>query len=457
MKIIKKIPGLFLVFIFAFLIRLIALDQSLWLDEAISARVVRNYSYLEIIRKFSVFDFHPPLYYLFLKFWTNIFGYKEISLRFPSLIFCFLTAFLIYQISKIIFNKKIAFWSTTFFLFNPLIVYYSQEARMYMMTTFFVTFSLYFLLKMQKLKKNLSHDFLFFILFLFLSFYTFYGVIFLIISLFFYFLYKKEYKLTFIFVLAFFLIFLIISPLFYKQLLHSKISLLKVKNWSVVLGKANVKNLILIPLKFSVGRISFYPKWLYWFVSGSFMLFLWFIIFARIKNTKEKFSNLFLYLLIFPLFLGFVFSFFTPVFSYFRFLYLLPIFSLVLAIKSGQLFYGRGRLVIFLGFLVFSLIYLLFPQFHREDWKSLSFYISSKTPVYMIISSSDPLSYYRPDLKIKDLSLLKESKSIENKIIIIPYSFDIHGIFYKKEVEKKKMKLVEVKHFRGVYFEVYQK
>ena len=64
-----------LILIIAFLFRLIGLNQSLWLDEAVTAKVVRQFSYLDIVRQFSPSDFHPPLYYLFIKFWTNIFGY----------------------------------------------------------------------------------------------------------------------------------------------------------------------------------------------------------------------------------------------------------------------------------------------------------------------------------------------------------------------------------------------
>ena len=117
----KKI---FFIFFFAFLIRLIALNQSLWLDEAVTANVVKNFDFAQIISKFSPTDFHPPLYYLFMKLWTNFFGYSEIALRMPSVLFSLLTGYVIYLIGGI--------WSAAFFLFNPLIVYYSQEARMYM-------------------------------------------------------------------------------------------------------------------------------------------------------------------------------------------------------------------------------------------------------------------------------------------------------------------------------------
>jgi len=167
-----------LIFIFAFLIRLIALNQSLWLDEAITASVVRSFSFFQIITKFSPTDFHPPLYYLFMKLWTNMFGYSEIALRMPSVLFSLMTGYVVYLIGGV--------WAMAFFLFNPLIVYYSQEARMYMMVTFFLTVALYYFLKNNKQ--------ILFGLFISLAFLTFYGSIFLIVSFLIYSLYKKNYK-----------------------------------------------------------------------------------------------------------------------------------------------------------------------------------------------------------------------------------------------------------------------
>src|SRR3989338_10378273 len=133
-----------LIFLAAFLIRLIALNQSLWLDEAVTANVVRNFRFSQIVNGFSPTDFHPPLYYLFMKLWTNFFGYSEIALRMPSVLFSLLTGYVIYLIGGI--------WAAVFFLFNPLIVYYSQEARMYMMATFLLTAGLYYFVKISNIK-----------------------------------------------------------------------------------------------------------------------------------------------------------------------------------------------------------------------------------------------------------------------------------------------------------------
>lgn len=50
---------LLLIIILSLTLRLLSLNQSFWLDEAISANVAKNYSYQNIIASFSSSDFHP--------------------------------------------------------------------------------------------------------------------------------------------------------------------------------------------------------------------------------------------------------------------------------------------------------------------------------------------------------------------------------------------------------------
>ena len=302
---------LLLVFLLAFLLRLIALNQSLWLDEATTARVVQKYEFTQIINEFSRNDFHPPLYYLFMKAWTNVFGYSEIALRFPSVLFSLLTGYIVYLIGKKLFsndsglatlarmtkNRNIGMWAAVFFLFNPLIIYYSQEARMYILATFFLTLGLWSFwgaiatpesnndsgqARMTKRSRNPFDklrvnkfgmtNIVMFNISIFVSFLTFYGSIFLIILMILYLFYKKQYRHAFfsLFIIIFSLF--IIYPLLYQQIINAKQQLGLIPNWGQVLGKANLKNLALIPLKFSIGRISFYPKWIYWGISGVWTL-----------------------------------------------------------------------------------------------------------------------------------------------------------------------------------------
>jgi hypothetical protein len=237
--------------------------------------------------------------------------------------------------------------------------------------------------------------------------------------------------------------FVILSPLLYQQFVHSRESLQIVTNWKNVLGTVNAKNLLLIPLKFSIGHISFYPKWLYWLISGLWTVVVWFSV---VKGGMK--NKLLLFLLISPLVLGVLFSFFCPLLQYFRFLYLIPIVCLLL----GQLLHLEGgRVIVVTGFLLFSLAYLLFPQFHREDWKSLSKSLPSHLPLFMVYSSSDPIQYYRGNIKIHDFSELAKQNTLK-EIVVVPYSADIHGVNYRENLSSGGFKKVEERSFRGTVY-----
>lgn len=445
-----KINKILIIFLFAFLIRLIALNQSLWLDEAITAQTVKTLSYSQIISKFSPTDFHPPLYYLFMKFWTNIFGYSETAVRMPSVIFSLVAGYYIYLIAGV--------WGAVFFLFNPLIVYYSQEARMYMMATMFLTASLYYLLKSLRINGLTSYnqrDGVFFGLFVSLAFLTFYGSIFLIAAILVYLLYKKKYRF---FVSSFAILLsamVLVSPLLLQQLIHSKTALINVKNWSLVMGKANLKDLLLIPIKFSIGRIDFYPKMIYYALAGIWTGFLTYQV-ANIKyqNDKEKINNidLYYYSIISTLLLGFGVSFFVPMLQYFRFIYLIPIVAILLSVNRNNYI----KWVLITGLTVFSLVYLLLPRFHREDWKSLVASLPKNQPIYMIAASSDPLRYYGSKLIVRDLLTAKPAFG-EKSIIVIPYVSELYGLDYRSMLKSNGYKQSNGKSFRGVSFETWIK
>lgn len=444
----KKIIILFLI---AFFIRLVAINQSLWLDEAISARVVKDFSFHQIINQFSPFDFHPPFYYLFLKLWTNFFGYSEISLRLPSVFFSLISAWFIYLSTKLFKNQKTGFWAAAFFLFNPLIVYYSQEARMYLMATMFVSIGFYFFIKNRQYL--LSKDFLLMNLFFLLAFYTFYGVIFFIVSFFVFFIYKKKYQAFLFSFLIFIFGFFLITPLLSQQLINSQISLNNVRYWSLVLGKADLKNLLLIPVKFAIGRISFYPKWFYWLVAGVWTAFVFLSFIKVFLKNKKVFFNLGLFFIL-PLVLGFLFSFFKPMLQYFRFIYLIIVLSIGLALIDDL----KIKKIIVVGFLFFSLVYLLFPQFYREDWKKMAEFIQKNKikKVFIIKTASDPLIYYYHNkFKVLDIKEIcnKEFNLKEKNIFVIPYAIEIWGIDYKRCLKEKKFHLFFEKNFNQLKFE----
>jgi len=470
-----------LLFLFAFSIRLISLNQSLWLDEATTAMAVKTYSYIDIITQFSPADFHPPLYYLVMKMWTGIFGYSEMALRMPSILFSLAAGWMVYKVGELMKDKTVGFWAAAFFLFNPLIVYYSQEARMYSMVTFTVAATFYYFLRIIHTKeKNVdTKDFLLMNLFLVVSFYTFYASAFYIGSIWLYLFTQKKLKLAIYSIFVFILPLILISPLLYEQLQNSRVALMQVTNWSSVLGNVSLKNIVLIPIKFTSGRISFEPKIIYYALAGGWMMMMMMIMVSfpiiralfqqrdsRLRGNDKRGLGITLFFFIMPLIIGLIFSFFSPMLQYFRFQYLIIFLSIILGFVSSfdSIFSQLGRapsvrfahgsrivrkmessfmsqtfirFIFVVGFISWSLLYLIFPQFHREDWKSFAAQIEKEqAPIYMIPSSSDPLKYYAPNTKIHSLKTF-DVNSLSKDIIIIPYTADIHGINYSVILQDK--------------------
>lgn len=434
-----------IVLIIASVLRLIGINQSLWLDEGISANVAKM-PILEIIKNFSTNDFHPPFYYWFLNLWTKIGGNNVVFLRLSSILFSLITIYFIYLIGSKIKNKKIGILAALFLAVNPLFVYFSQELRMYAMATMWLTIGFYFFVKIKNERYKIF-DLVIFNLMMALAFGTFYGSIFLIATFAIYFLIKKKWKLFFLSNIGIGLIILILAPLLLIQVKHSQTMLMSVTNWGLALGKVNLKNLLLIPLKFTVGKISFYPKILYYLVGGISSL----VIFGFVLKNKKEFNWLKIFLIM-PIILAILFSIKSPLLQYFRFLFLLPIMVLILALNVDKLW---QKILISGGFLIFSLMYLLNSNYYREDWKGVAAEISdvrcqrsdNKCQIYMIESFGDPIKFYNPKIKIKDI---KTETPTEKEILVIPFGQAIHGIDISQKLNNLGYKEIEAKNFREI-------
>lgn len=448
MSTLQRLSPLGVLIIVALFIRLIALNQSLWLDEAITANVVQTYSYTEILRHFSWADFHPPLHYWVERAWGSVLGFSEASLRFPSVLASLIAGYAVYRSGTLLKNETVGLWSAAFFLFNPLMLYYSQEARMYALAVLWIALNFWCWLE---LKKRFTGKWaVLFALTLGLSFATFYGSAFYVGALGMYALFKREWKLVGLVVLSFSAIFLLLLPLLTQQFAHSREVLAVVPNWSSVLGSATGKNLLLIPVKATSGRISFEPKMLYYSLSG-----LWLGIVGVFAALGYKHRFL-VWMVVAPLGLGLLFSLFSPLLQYFRFLYILIPLSILLGLGTQR--FAAARPFLLLGFVAWSLTYLLLPRFHREDWRMLATHLAvSPVPTYMILSASDPLQYYAPSLELRGIQTLAENPPKEMDIAVIPYVTDVHGVPYTELLEQQGYSYFATTTVRGLTFEAWRK
>ncbi|OGK36671.1 hypothetical protein A3F03_02980 [Candidatus Roizmanbacteria bacterium RIFCSPHIGHO2_12_FULL_41_11] len=115
--------------------------QSFWRDEAFSFLLAKQ-SLIDILF-LTAKDFNPPLYYLILHLWLNLFGSSEITLRTLSLIFFTLTIYKAYDMLTDVLHlspKKTILY-LFLFLSNPVLLYYAFEVRMYAMMGFLAVFS----------------------------------------------------------------------------------------------------------------------------------------------------------------------------------------------------------------------------------------------------------------------------------------------------------------------------
>lgn len=122
--------------------------NSLWLDEASTLNFAVK-SIPDIWQATTAGEFNPPLFY-----WAEhvilLFGNTEVVLRFIPALLGVLTIPLIYLVGKEFMDRNVGIIAAAAFAFSPYLIFYSQEARAYSMTLFFVTFSMVFYLRALK-------------------------------------------------------------------------------------------------------------------------------------------------------------------------------------------------------------------------------------------------------------------------------------------------------------------
>jgi uncharacterized membrane protein len=90
-----------------------------------------NLNLFQIVEN-SAQSVHPPLYYVILHYWINLFGDTEFSTRFLSVIFGLFSIFMIYKVGTLLFNKNVGMLSSLLLALSVFHIQYSQEVRMYL-------------------------------------------------------------------------------------------------------------------------------------------------------------------------------------------------------------------------------------------------------------------------------------------------------------------------------------
>jgi uncharacterized membrane protein len=105
-------------------------DDSLWFDEGWSVRV-SHLGLVDIVRQSVTEDTHPPLYYLLLHGWVELFGDSEAAVRSLSALLGALLIPVVYRLGIRLVGTSVGLTAALFVAVSELHVRYSQEARMY--------------------------------------------------------------------------------------------------------------------------------------------------------------------------------------------------------------------------------------------------------------------------------------------------------------------------------------
>jgi uncharacterized membrane protein len=400
-----------LVLIIAIALRLIGINQSLWLDEAININVVKILNPQQLVFSYSLGDFHPPLFHLILKGWYVLWTalnlpVSELTFRLPSVIFGVLTVYMVYLIARRLFSKTTALIACTLTATAPLAIYYSQEARMYALACFLTTVSVYFFLSI--LQKDKLLNWIGFIVSTALLLYSDYIPYLMLPILVFYLLVRRKTiarGTLLAFIPAFIIILALITPwlfVFPKQFAVGLSAATVSPAWAHVVGSPELKSLPLTFVKFAWGRISIDNKLIYAlsFIPTALFVALLFLFSALRTNAKRSF----LYLWLFgPIVLAFIMAFFVPVFSYFRMLFVLPAYYIILSAGITILNHKwLTRILLFIALtinIVAIIVFLINPAFQREDWRKATNYIinsADKNSVVLFESNytTAPFDYY---------------------------------------------------------------
>ncbi len=115
--------------------------QGFWFDEANTSQEV-HYSPGEMLTLLKHYESTPPFYYAIAWVWARIFGFSEVGLRSLSAICGVLVVPLAYVLADKLISRRAALITAALTACNPLLIWYSQEARAYEMAILLAAASL---------------------------------------------------------------------------------------------------------------------------------------------------------------------------------------------------------------------------------------------------------------------------------------------------------------------------
>ncbi len=442
---------LILIVILGLGLRLINLNQSLWLDEASQAQM--SSMSIRGIWFDRQADFHPPLFYIISHYWLAL-GTNEVWLRLLPVIFGVVAIPMVYFLAREFGEAKLGLMSAFLLAINPFHIYYSQEFRSYSLLALLGVISFYLYYKKSKWLGVINA----------LCLYTHYSGIFILIAQGFHSLVldRKKLKFTIGNLLITLLLFLPWVPQFWAQLKTGVNIDAFLPGWRNILTISPLKAVPLILFKLVAGRIDITPKYIY----AVYIVFVLAVTFLAIILSRGKRRLLYSWVFI-PLIASILLSFFIPQTQPFRLIFILPGLLILLAescLRFPKVFIA---LVVYIS-IVGNYMYFTRPRLQREQWREASKFLQqTKVPVVVKFSGPfAPMTWYAPNLKVVPAVLKFPAREPETSTIIGNSIHGLHDLYLlqyltgltdpenivDRSIENLGFVKTETKNFEGVGF-----
>ena len=124
--------------------------QSYHHDEIVTAGRVLRGSLWHAVLKIGASESAPPLYYLLAWFWTQVFGTAEVGLRSLSAVAGIAVVPVAFLLGAELSGRRTGLVAAALVAANPMLVWYSQEARCYSLLVLLTSVSLLFFLRARR-------------------------------------------------------------------------------------------------------------------------------------------------------------------------------------------------------------------------------------------------------------------------------------------------------------------
>ncbi len=142
---------LFLIIIFALLLRLWCLDkpEGLWNDEYVSWYIASKNSFSDFLNT-MLKNCHMPFYYVYLKLWMFLFPDSDFSLRLSSVVPSVLSIIVMFFNGKELKNVNMGLFTALLTAVSSFNIYFAQEVRLYSLLFLFSSLTVLFFIRVIK-------------------------------------------------------------------------------------------------------------------------------------------------------------------------------------------------------------------------------------------------------------------------------------------------------------------